>query len=53
MTELPDKTKDELMQVLSHAASQDRAVIEFHEEDGSLHAAEITEHVERLEEANE
>jgi hypothetical protein len=50
MTALPDETKATLLEVLSHAASQDRAVIEFQKKDDSLHAAEITEHVNRLEE---
>lgn len=50
MTDLPEKTKETLMDVLSHAASQDRSVIEFTKTDDTLHAKEITEHVAELEE---
>lgn len=50
---LPQETKDVLMDILQKAASQDRAVIEFKKRDGELHAMEITEHVEVLEEENE
>jgi hypothetical protein len=46
---LPDETKDVLMDILRRAASQDRAVIEFKTRDGELHAMDITEHVEVLE----
>lgn len=49
MTELPDETKETLMEVLQHAASQESAVIEFSVSDGTLYATEITEHVARLE----
>lgn len=37
------------MEVLSHAAGNDKAVIEFTTTDGTLYASEITEHVQRLE----
>lgn len=50
MIELPDETKDTLMTVLRHAASQERAVVEFTQTDGSLYAKEITDHVEEMEE---
>jgi len=50
MTELSDQMKDTLTGVLSHAASQDRAVIEFTKSDGTLYASEITDHVAELEE---
>ncbi len=49
MTDLPKETKAKLIEVLSHAASQDRSVIEFERKDGALYAAEITEHVAELE----
>lgn len=49
MTELPEETKQKLTEVLSHAASQNRAVIEFKKEDDALYASEITEHVAELE----
>ncbi len=50
MTDLPDETKETLMNVLSHAASMDRSVIEFTTTDGELYATEITDHVAELEE---
>lgn len=49
MTDLPDDTKETFMEVLQHASAEGKAVIEFHVEDNTLHAAEITEHVARLE----
>lgn len=48
---LPQETKDVLMDILQRAASQDRAVIEFQKTDGELHAMDITDHVETLEES--
>lgn len=53
MTKLPNETKEKLMEVLSHAASQEKAVIEFVKEDDTLYAMEITKHVAELEEMNE
>lgn len=53
MTDLPDETKETLMQVLSHAASQEKAIIEFTKTDDTLHAKEITEHVVELEKMND
>jgi len=50
MTRLPEETKDKLMEVLSHAASQEKAVIEFTRTDDTLYATEITEHVNEMEE---
>jgi len=49
MTKLPDETKETMMEVLRHAASQNRAVIEFTKDDGELHAKELTDHVTELE----
>lgn len=49
MTDLPDETKETLIEVLSHAAGNDRSVIEFTTNDGTLYASEITDHVEELE----
>jgi len=49
MVDLPDETKETMMEVLRHAASQDRAVIEFTKDDGELHAKELTDHVSELE----
>jgi len=49
MVGLPDETKETLMEVLSHAASNEQTVIEFTREDGSLYAKEITDHVNQLE----
>lgn len=49
MVDLPDETKETLMEVLQHAASQDRAVIEFTKDGGELHAKELTDHVSELE----
>jgi len=46
---LPQETKDVLMDILQRAASQDRTVIEFQTRDGELHAMDITDHVEALE----
>lgn len=53
MTDLPDETKETILDVLGHAASQDRAVIEFTKTDDTLYASEITEHVAELEDMNE
>jgi hypothetical protein len=47
--DVPDETKETLLSILSHAASQDRSVIEFTTDDGTVHAKEITNHVEKLE----
>lgn len=47
--DLPDDTKETLVGILEHAASNERAVIEFQKEDGQLIAADITEHVAALE----
>lgn len=49
MTDLPDETKETLMEVLRHAASEEKAVIEFTKTDGTLYAKEITDHVSELE----
>lgn len=49
MTELSDSAKETLTEVLQHAASKDKSVIEFTNDDGVLRAKEITEHVEVLE----
>lgn len=46
---LPDETKKTLLSIMRHAASKDRAVVEFTTDDGSLNAKEITDHVEVLE----
>lgn len=51
-TKLPQETKETLLDILKRAATQDRAIIEFQKNDGELHAADITEHVDRLEEMN-
>jgi hypothetical protein len=51
--ELSDEAKETLTNVLQHAASQDKAVIEFTKTDGELYAKEITEHVAVLEEMND
>lgn len=48
--DVPDETKETLLSILSHAASQDRSVIEFTRTDGEMHAKDITEHVKELEE---
>jgi len=48
--DVPDETKETLLSILSHAASQDRSVIEFKRVDGEIHAQEITDHVAKLEE---
>lgn len=48
--DLPQQTKDTLLDVLSKAAGQERSVIEFTLNDGELYGKEITEHVEILEE---
>lgn len=48
--EVPEATKKTLMNVLKHAASEEKAVIEFQNDGGELYATEITEHVEKLEE---
>ena len=53
VVDLPEETKDTLLQVLKHAAGNERAVIEFQKNDGELFAMEITEHVEELEAQNE
>jgi hypothetical protein len=38
-------------EILAHAVNKEHCVIEFSEmDDGSMHIADITEHVERLEE---
>lgn len=49
MTDLPPETKETLLEVLSHAVSQEKAVIEFTTTDGTLYAKEITDHVDELE----
>jgi hypothetical protein len=49
MVDLPDETKDTLLSVLSHAAANERAVVEFTNEDGTLYAKDITDHVAELE----
>lgn len=42
--------KETLLNILRHAASKDRTIVEFTREDGELkYAKEITEHVEALE----
>lgn len=51
----PSETKEALMEILRRAASQDRTVVEFQRTEGEngpvlSHAAEITEHVNKLEE---
>ena len=49
MTKLSEEVKETLLEVLQHAASKDKSVIEFTNDDGVLRAKEITEHVEILE----
>lgn len=45
--------RETLVEVLTHARSQPRCIIEFTtNDDGETTIAEITEHVEKLEEAN-
>jgi hypothetical protein len=51
--DLSDEVKETLMNVLRHAASEDRSVIEFRSDGENLTAAEITKHVETLESQNE
>ena len=50
MTTLSDEAKETLTEVLQHAASKEKSVIEFTNDDGVLRAKEITERVEELEE---
>lgn len=49
-----EQTKQKLSEILGHAVAQDRCVIEFTKGDsGQMMVADITEHVEVLEDRQE